>query len=355
MSHRSVGVSIIVPVRNNPKDLQQCLGALQASSYPNLEVLVVDDGSSTDESVSIGAQMGVRVLTLATNLGPSSARNYGARHARGDVLLFVDCDVLLKPDAVGRVVEDLEQDPLISGVFGSYDDNPQAEGLVSQYRNLLHHYVHQHASPEASTFWAGCGAIRRSVFEQVGGFDDKRYSRCIEDIEFGYRLNRAGHRILLDKKLQVTHLKRWTLRSMIRTDVTCRALPWARLIMETGRAPNDLNLQGAQRASVALVALAAVFLLLSPFEPLALVVSVFALLTVIGLNRRLYTFFCCKRGLMFTARIIPLHLAYFLYGGLAYAYAWCEFQLWGPSPTPTGRLPVGKAVTHSASRTSLRS
>ena len=96
---------------------------------------------------------------------------------------------------------------------------------MSQYRNLLHHYVHQRGQIEASTFWGACGAIRRSVFEEVGGFDEERYPRCIEDIELGYRLRRAGHRIVLDKNLQGTHLKKWTLWSVIRTDVCCRAMP----------------------------------------------------------------------------------------------------------------------------------
>ena len=77
---------------------------------------------------------------------------------------------------------------------------PRLQGVVSQYRNLLHHFVHQHGNSEASTFWAGCGAIRRSVFEEMGGFDEQRFpTPSIEDIELGYRLRQAGHRILLDK------------------------------------------------------------------------------------------------------------------------------------------------------------
>jgi GT2 family glycosyltransferase len=129
-------------------------------------------------------------------------------------------------------------------VFGSYDDQPRDKGLVSQYRNLLHHYVHQTANCDASTFWAGCGAVRRSVFTEVGGFHENFRPICsIDDIELGYRLRRAGHRILLDKDLQGTHLKRWTLWSVISTDITHRAIPWARLVIESKNAPNDLNLK----------------------------------------------------------------------------------------------------------------
>ena len=64
--------------------------------------------------------------------------------------------------------------------------------MVSQYRNLLHHFVHQHGHAEASTFWAGCGAIRRAAFDAVGGFDAARFPRpSIEDIELGLSAPRA--------------------------------------------------------------------------------------------------------------------------------------------------------------------
>ena len=122
--------------------------------------------------------------------------------------------------------------------------------MISQYRNLLHHFVHQNGNREASTFWAGCGAIRRSVFEKIGGFDEKRFRRpSIEDIELGYRLRQSGYRILLDKRLQGTHLKGWNLYSLIRTDISCRAMPWSRLILETKKLPDDLNLKLGQRVS----------------------------------------------------------------------------------------------------------
>jgi glycosyltransferase involved in cell wall biosynthesis len=326
MSRSPLRISIIVPVYNNPQDLQDCLSGLAASSCAPSEIIVVDDGS-TDEIRSVATRMGASVLRLDKNLGPSSARNFGARHAQGDILFFVDADIVVRSDAVSRVLKAFEGERAPAAVFGSYDSGPRAKGVVSQYRNLLHHYVHQTGNMEASTFWAGCGAVRRSVFEEVGGFDEKRFPRCIEDIELGYRLRRAGHRILLDKALQGTHLKRWTLRTVIRTDVMCRAVPWTRLILERKSAPDDLNLKGGQRASVALVGLACLFLLLTPFRSEAFVLSAAALLAVITLNRKLYAFFVRQRGLLFAAAAIPLHLLYYIYGGLTYVYVWCDFHL----------------------------
>ena len=333
MSQRSVRVSVIVPVCNNPRDLDQCLAALTASSTPDSEIIVVDDASTDDTRLVAAAHEGVRVFQLATNAGPSSARNLGARQAAGDILFFVDADVVIAPGAVQRVLQTFDQHAEIAAVFGSYDDQPRASGLVSQYRNLLHHYVHQRGRAMASTFWGACGAIRRSIFDEIGGFDEKRYPRCIEDIELGYRLRRAGHRILLDKGLQGTHLKKWTLRSVIRTDVYCRAIPWTRLILATNSAPDDLNLKDGQRTSVVLVGLAFLSMLVAPVYPEAIVVSAAALLIVIALNRSLYAFFIRHRGVLFAAGAIWLHLMYFFYGGLTYLYVWCDCRLWGGERT----------------------
>lgn len=338
VTSNSVHVSIVVPVYNDPRDLYECLSALIAASSPEAEIIVVDD-ASTDATPSVATRMGVRVLRLAKNSGPGAARNCGARHAQGELLFFVDADVVVAPEAVSRVVQVFAEHPEVAAVFGSYDARPRVEGVVSQYRNLLHHFVHQHGNPEASTFWAGCGAIRRSVFEEVGGFDETFTPPCsVDDIELGYRIRQAGHRIRLDKALQGTHLKRWTLRSVILTDITHRAVPWSRLILETKDTPNDLNLKGGQRLSAALVMLACLLLPLAALRVELLALSAVALLGVVILNRDLYAFFFRQRGLLFAGTCIPLHLLYYLYGGLSYLYVWIGFQL---RPTSRFRTDTG--------------
>jgi len=322
-----ISISIIVPVHNNAHDVPECLSALGTSCHPDSEIIVVDDGS-TDDIVSVAMPMGVRLLHLAKNSGPSAARNHGARHARGDILFFVDADMVVAPGAVSRVLTVFAENPDLAAVFGSYDLEPRAKNVVSQYRNLLHHFVHQSGNPEASTFWAGCGAIRRSVFEQIGGFDEKRFPRAsIEDIELGYRLRQAGHRILLDKSLQGTHLKKWTLYSMVRTDIFRRAVPWSRLILESRNAPDDLNLKVRHRLSLALVVVAVLGLLFSAFRIELLAFSAAALSGVAVLNRKLYGFFFRQQGFLFVSACLPLHLFYYLYGGLSYLCVWIYFRL----------------------------
>jgi GT2 family glycosyltransferase len=326
VASNAVRVSIIVPVYNNSRDLPDCLSALKGAAGVEAEIIVVDD-ASTDDTPSIAAQKGVRILQLAKNSGPGAARNHGVAHSEGDIVFFVDSDVAVAPDAVRRVIQVFDNHPEVAAVFGSYDTQPRAQGLVSQYRNLLHHFVHQNGNPDASTFWAGCGAVRRSVFEAVGGFDEEFRPICsVDDIELGCRLLRAGHRIFLDKGLQGTHLKRWTLRSVILTDITHRAVPWSRLIIESHNAPKDLNLKISQRMSGILVILACVLVLLSVFRVEFFALAAAALFTVGILNRNLYAFFHRQRGLFFVSGCVPLHFLYYGYSSLSYMFVWATFQ-----------------------------
>ena len=320
-------ISIIIPVYNDTRGLSEGLTSLQSKPFPGSEIIVVDDGS-TDDPSSVANKMAARFLRMPKNSGPAAARNYGARQAQGEILFFVDADVVVQPEMVNQIVHFFEEHSDVAAVFGSYDTFPRAGGIISQYRNLLHHFVHQTGNPEASTFWAGCGAIRRSVFEAIGGFDEKRFPRSsIEDIEMGYRLRQAGHRIFLDKTLQATHLKRWTLRSVIRTDILCRAIPWTRLIMESRYILNDLNLKWGQRLSGVLVMLACLLLPFGAIRAEFFVLSASALLIVVILNRALYAFFLRKRGLLFALVCIPLHLLYYLYSMLSYLYVWAGAKL----------------------------
>jgi len=231
-----------------------CLASLRASETAPLECIVVDDGS-TDGSGRVASEYGAKVLSTGGRLGPASARNIGARAAGGDILLFVDADTCVHPDTIRRVVAEFDNDPSLDALMGSYDRSPLQSPFVSQYRNLLHCFVHQSSPRKAVTFWAGCGAIRRSVFLNFGGFDEMYQAPAIEDIELGYRLAQANRNLILCQDIQVKHLKRWNLGNMLRTDFFYRALPWSQLCLRSGQMPDALSLRVSQRISVALVCL----------------------------------------------------------------------------------------------------
>ena len=309
-------VSIVIASYNAGPFLERSLQSLRASTVLPLEVIVVDD-CSTDNSSVRAREMGATVLRTAVNGGPARARNLGAQSAQGDILLFIDSDVCVHPDTVSLVQDALEADTSLDAVIGAYDDTPDSREFFSQYRNLMHCFVHRTGSREAFTFWSGCGAIRRGVFLESRGFDERYTRPSIEDIEFGSRLVAAGRRIQLRPDIEVKHLKHWTFWQIVRTDVFDRGIPWAELILRNRSMPNDLNLQLHQRLSVILVCVLLGLSITGYFVYWGLAV----LLSVIALNFQFYCFLAHRRGVPFALAAIPLHLLYHFYNGLSFGIA----------------------------------
>ena len=326
-SERMPWISVIIPVRNGRTHLPRCLEALSRSEYAGFDVTVVDD-CSTDITPRIAEQYGARCLHTPRTMGPGGARNLGAHSADGEILAFVDADVVLPPSALRLIAEDFAHDADLAAVFGSYDDRPAWRTFISQYKNLMHHYVHQISNESAATFWAGCGAIRKTVFEEFGGFDGAKYTApSIEDIALGLEMARCGRRILLDKHIQVKHLKRWTVGNLLRADIFYRAVPWSRLILNSRQLPRDLNLTYSSRASSLLIGLLTLLLILLGLNPTGLIrlpsallpASIFVLCSLLVLlNWDVYRFFLRKRGWWFTVRSVLVHWFYYLYSGVTF-------------------------------------
>lgn len=320
-------VSIIIPVYNANRYIAKCLSAIALSSYSSFEVIVVDDGS-TDDSSEIARKTGATVLKLSSQSGPAAARNFGSKEARGDILLFVDSDIVIQKDTLSQIVYDFDTKSDIAALFGSYDDSPAEQNFSSLYMNLRHHFVHQNSNTEATTFWAGCGAIRKAVFEAVGGYDYNKYSRpCIEDIELGLRLRKNGYQIYLDKNIQVKHLKKWTLKSVIRTDIFHRAIPWTKLILTSQEMITDLNLQFSHKISAVLLGLTIIIVPLLFFIPELIVVILTLVTAIFILNNKLFIFFLKRKGLVFTLLAFKMHLLYFFYSGASYASCWILYKI----------------------------
>lgn len=311
-------LSAIVPVHNGTATLPACLAALAAGTRPPDEILVADD-ASTDGSREVALEMGARVVALEPGpAGPAAARNHGAAAAAGEVLLYVDADVVVHPDAVARLLGCLNREPAAAAAFGSYDDAPPAPGLVSRAKNLTHHYVHQHARENASTFWAGFGCVRREAFEAAGGFDESYRRPSIEDIALGVRLREGGFTIRCCPAAQAAHLKRWTLASLWRTDIRDRALPWSELIVRRSGLPDDLNTGRASRWSAALAWTAVLLGLAGVAFPPAWLGAAAAAGSVAALNRDLYRFYAAHGGWGFAAGAAALHGAYLLYSSAVF-------------------------------------
>ncbi|HLO51275.1 MAG TPA: glycosyltransferase family 2 protein [Kamptonema sp.] len=318
LSKTNLTCSVIIPVHNGGPYFRTCLSKLAEALPQATEIIVVADGD-TDGSWRLAKEYGAKVIRIPESGGPARARNLGALAAQGDILFFVDADVAVCPEAIGYVLNIFQTNPYLGAMIGSYDDAPGSPNFLSQYRNLLHHYVHQNGCEEASTFWGACGAMRREIFLTVGGFNENYRRPSIEDIELGYRLKAAGYRIRLCKSLQVKHLKRWDAISLLRADFFYRALPWTELILRDGKLTNDLNLQVSSRVS-AMLAYGLVFCLLLAWLWVGfLALGMICALLLFVLNAPLYRFLARKQGIWFAIKSIPWHWLYYLYSGLAFA------------------------------------
>ena len=318
-------ISVVMPAYNAAHLLRDVLeppmGMLARGKV--CEVIVVDDQSS-DATAEVASAMGARVLTTPMNGGPGAARNLAAQQAVGDILWFVDSDVIAWPDGAAKVRAAMSEDG-VAAVFGSYDESPAGTPWFSRYKNLMHRFYHQKADREAATFWAGCGAVRADVFRQVGGFDTETYRvPSIEDIELGYRIRSTGRRIVVDPTLLGKHLKVWTPRTAIFTDIFRRALPWSRLMISREGVANDLNTSRAERAKAVIAGAFLVsvlaFVLYPGLWPFMVGLAIFAVLA----NWKLARFLYGNGGLMFAAGSLLYHQFYYVYS--AAAFSWCMFE-----------------------------
>lgn len=314
---RMVSISIVVPVHNGGEAFLRCLRSLTLYASDAEEIIVVADGE-TDGVWRQAYASCARVLVNHESMGPAAARNRGAEAATGDVLLFIDADVAIQSNTIPLFREAFQVDPGLAAVFGSYDDEPAATSFLSRYRNLLHHFTHQQSDRQAFTFWCGCGAIRRDVFKNAGGFDDDYEAASVEDIELGYRLTNAGYRIELHREIRVKHLKEWGAAAMIRTDVFARAVPWTELILSYGEIPRDLNLRIENKLSVALVYGMIVLVVVGIGIPTALLIAGLLAAVFVVLNLPFYRLLMRKHGILFTLAAIPWHAFFYFYSGVGF-------------------------------------
>ena len=306
-SNDRLRLTAIVPASDQPPELERCLAAIRAAEQPPEELVVVESAPSP---------------------GPAAARNAGAQTATGEVLVFVDSDVIVRPDVFRRIRAAFDSETDLVALFGSYDDLVEAPDAVSAFRNLLHHHVHQSSPGPAATLWAGLGAIRRDAFARVGGFDSNRYLEpSVEDIELGMRLAASGALIRLDPEIQGTHLKRWTLAGMIQTDFSRRGVPWVSLLARTRSPSTGLNLAWRHRASAA--ASLAFTLAVVDRRPR---VAATALGAMLALNFSFYSLLLRRRGAVQALEGVGLHVVHHL--------------------TATCAVPVGLA-THAYERFAL--
>lgn len=281
-------ISIVMPVYNSERLLGECLAAVNASTFRDFETIVVDD-SSTDRSREIAAAHGARVVPSGGRLGPGRARNKGVEHARGDIVFFIDSDVVVRPDTLGRLVSAFDRDPGVAGLMAVQSPTMRFRNLCSVYKNLWMYYTYvRRAGQDVPLFYTTAAAIRRDAFVASGGFDVNYVDPNIEDTDYGQKLASQGFRIQILPDLEVEHVKGYDLAGLLRVDFL-RSMSLARLKLRKsadGISTNDTSVPTGYIVSVPLAGLAVLLLLvgLALGNRTLLLANFLALATILVLN-----------------------------------------------------------------------
>lgn len=346
-------LSVVMPVRNGGARFMMALQALALSdlSRHQWELVIVDDGS-TDETASAAAQYADKLLRIRPAArGPGYARNRGFELTLGECVAFINADVMVATDTLRTAIMILTQHPELGAIYGSCDVSPLTSGFLSQYRSLVQRYYHEKNADDACTFCSACGIMRSSVFERVGGYDEWHFSRRqLEDLELGQRIRSLGERIVPRPDLRATHLRKWTLRRMISTEILDRAVPWMRLVKrELLRDPDRARpRRGAKNFKIALSWVAALSGALAWMQH-SLLLWGMALGCVLGLlmtNGPQLAYFQRQRGVGFAVLSVPLDMLYYMIAGIGMACGWVVRQAFG-EPTPG---PVAEAYAEMGRR-----
>lgn len=210
---KSAAVTLVIPGR----DCQRTIGLCLDSVIPLLdgglldEIIFVDDGS-VDDTADIVAGYPVRVIK-GQGSGPGAARNLGWRSALTELVWFIDSDCVAEDGALEILLEHLE-DSRVAGVGGSYG-NMRPDSLLAC---LIHEeIVARHARmPNRVDFLATFNVVyRRSILEEVGGFDE-RFLKA-QDAELSFRIRRAGHQLGFDARSRVRHHHPVSFKSYLKT------------------------------------------------------------------------------------------------------------------------------------------
>ena len=321
-------ISVVVPVRNGTATLGRSLSAIVASDTPrgDFEIIVVDDASS-DASATIAARYADTVVRLpGRGSGPAYARNRGAELARGDIIAFLDADVMIRRDTLALTLKIFGEYPGLDAISATHDAQPAAPNFLSQYWNLLLHFGEKEHGGLGANFASGYGVIRRSTLVSAGMYDEWRFkTACVEGLELGQRLERAGHDVLLSPDLQVTHLRHWDLRAVSRevwnrSVLLSRSLGYSRT---RASVPSEVVFT-LSRATIPALAVVAIVALSAAFlpDPQWPVKGALAFAAILLTNFPLLRFYARERGPGFAALAAPVHLLFQSVGAAGLCVGW---------------------------------
>lgn len=318
-------ISIVIPTYNASRFIPDLLDSIFKQAVDDMEVIIVDD-CSTDNTVEIVRKYPVRLIAMERNGGPAKARNRGVREAKGDIIFFLDSDVVVLNGTVKAVKEHFEKNPSAKCVIGICDTMSLNKGFVPHYMAMFE-YIHLIGTPgnKVSVFAPRCGAIKKDFFEEIGGYNESYKGADVEDFELARRVNRTDP-IILNEKMLVRHQFANFKQAM--RNYFKRTVMWVHLFFKEKKLDNA-GPTAPSNGIAALCAFASFMLLfLMPCAPVLKNAVIFLLIIFFFANLKWWNFMRKEAGLFFAVR--ALFLNYFLgivimfaavYGALSYPFS----------------------------------
>lgn len=207
--------SIIIPAYNNERTIQDCVKSVKEQRIDGtFEVIVVDDGSS-DATSALAENCGAIVLRQE-NAGPAKARNNGARHSTGEVLVFIDSDCLAEKNWLSEMLSAFA-DKSVCGVQGAY--RTRQKSLVARFVQIEIEERYEKMKRSENLDWIGSysAAYRKKDFFEAGGFDESFPIASGEDPELSYKMAEQGKKLVFNPQAIVYHSHPDSLEKYVRT------------------------------------------------------------------------------------------------------------------------------------------
>ena len=296
-------LSVVIPTHNSQDTIGPLLESILSQDFNDIEVLIIDDASS-DATESIVKRFNVRYMRLDSRSGPSAARNYGVSRARSQCIVFFDSDVVLREGVLRRFHEKLS-DRAIRAVIGLYDKIPLNDGLVPWYKAIQEQvWFDDIVGDTVTTFTPSVGAIRKDLFDRLGGFDSVYTGAEVEDYEFSHKLLKED-RIYLDRTIRVRH--RFPSFEKLVKSYARRCFLWAQLFLKDPRFDNNAT-TSRQALAVMFYAASVLLLLLGPIMASCSWAGLTPLTVALFLDRRFVSYAFKEKGLLFAVYTAGMNL-----------------------------------------------
>jgi len=312
-------IAVVIPAASAPDVFSECLRSLFLGVEKPDEVIIVNDAMD-QTALDIAEQYPVRVVKNP-HKGVSAARNYGARVAGSDIILFIDTDVIIDCQAI-QLIRTIFQDAGIDGAVGVQSKSLRFMDFFSRYKNHWMRYTYRRLKENIHLFYTSCAAIRREVFIQTGGFDENYRLPSVEDTAFGAVLGASGIRIQPLPDFEIEHVKAYGLKSILVTDFN-RSAALVRYVLRnrSQKTGGDIGKTSVPKqfmlsSAIMTIALFALFLL-PVWSYFSLITFLISWIFIIGLNTSWISHLFQEEGIGFAIKacfFLPVDVTFVVLG-----------------------------------------